>query len=95
LAGNVDDFRIYPSALSPQQIAFLATPASSKLTMTATNGNLVFSWETPGVNGAGTVLECNTNLDNSYGWVPAAGAGASPYTIPIPASGSVFYRIVP
>ena len=93
--GNVDDFRIYASALSAQQVASLATPASSELTIAATNGNLMFTWDTAGVNGAGTVLESNTNLDNPNGWIPVSGASASPYVIPIPASGSVFYRIAP
>jgi hypothetical protein len=95
LTGSVDDFRIYPSALSAQQVAVLATPASSELTMTETNGNLLFTWDNAGINSAGTVLESNTNLDNFNGWVPVACAGASPYTLPIPASGSVFYRVAP
>jgi hypothetical protein len=55
----------------------------------------MFTWDTAGVNGAGTVLESNTNLDNPNGWIPVSGASASPYVIPIPASGSVFYRIAP
>jgi hypothetical protein len=63
--------------------------------MTATNGNLVFSWDAAGVNGAGTVLESNTNLNNPNGWVPVTGAAANPYIVPIPASGNAFYRVVP
>ena len=95
LTGIVDDFRIYPSALSARQVASLAVPASSELTMDLTNGNFVFIWNIAGVNSAGTMLESNTNLDNPNGWVPVSGAGASPYIIPIPGSGSVFYRIAP
>jgi Concanavalin A-like lectin/glucanases superfamily len=95
LTGSVDDFRIYPSAMTPQQVASLVAPASSELTMTSTNGNLVFTWDTAGAGGAGTVLESNTNLDNPNGWAPVTGAGASPYVIPIPSSGGVFYPIAP
>lgn len=94
LTGSVDEFRIYPSALSAQQIASLAIPASSVLSMTATNGNLVFTWEVAGANGAGTMLESNTNLNNANGWMQVTGA-TSPYVVPIPASGNAFYRIVP
>ncbi|HEY1787729.1 MAG TPA: LamG-like jellyroll fold domain-containing protein, partial [Verrucomicrobiae bacterium] len=95
LTGSVDDFRIYPSALNAQQVATLATLPSSELTMTVTNGAFVFAWDTAGINGAGTVLESNTNLVNSNGWIPVSGAVASPYVVPIPASGNAFYRLVP
>jgi hypothetical protein len=63
--------------------------------MTLTNGDFVFTWNIAGVNGAGTLLESNTNLENFNGWVPVSGAGVSPYMIPISGSGSVFYRVAP
>jgi regulation of enolase protein 1 (concanavalin A-like superfamily) len=59
-----------------------------KLTLAPVGGNLKFTWN---VIGAG--LQSNPNLSNPAGWTPVAGASASPYSIPTPTSGSMFYRI--
>jgi hypothetical protein len=59
-----------------------------KLSVTRTGGNLTFNWN---VVGAG--LQSNTNLANPNGWTNEAGAATSPYVIPVPASGTKFYRI--
>jgi regulation of enolase protein 1 (concanavalin A-like superfamily) len=59
-----------------------------KLNVAKSGSNLRLTWN---VVGAG--LESNTNLAAGIGWVPVAGATASPYTIPVPATGQCFYRI--
>jgi hypothetical protein len=61
----------------------------------ATNGSLTLTWDNAGINGAGTVLESNTNLENLNGWIPIGGTVSSPYTFSIPSAGSVFYRTAP
>lgn len=60
-----------------------------KLTITPTSGNqLTFKWN---VVGAG--LQSNANLSNPNGWTTVTGAVTSPYVLPVPASGSMYYRI--
>ena len=59
-----------------------------KLNVTASSGNLTFTW-----NVVGTGLESNTDLSNPTGWTAVPSASASPYVISIPTSGSKFYRI--
>jgi len=58
-----------------------------KLNVASGGGNLTFTW-----NVAGGGLQSNTDLSNTAGWTPVAGA-TSPYVIPIPTSGGKFYRI--
>jgi hypothetical protein len=58
------------------------------LKVTAGGGNLTFTW-----NVAGAGLQSNTDLNNPAGWVNEGGATTSPYVIPIPTSGTKFYRI--
>lgn len=61
-----------------------------KVVLTSSGGNLHFAWN---VIGAG--LQSNPNLNNPAGWTPVAGASASPYSTPLPSTGSMFYRIAP
>jgi hypothetical protein len=56
--------------------------------VSAGGGNLTFTW-----NVAGAGLQSNTDLNNPTGWVNEGGATTSPYVIPIPTSGTKFYRI--
>ena len=56
--------------------------------VSAGGGNLTFTW-----NVAGAGLQSNTDLNNPAGWVNEGGATTSPYVIPIPTSGTKFYRI--
>jgi hypothetical protein len=58
------------------------------VSVNAAGGNLTFNW-----NIAGAGLQSNTNLANPSGWTNVVGAASSPYVIPIPTSGSKFYRI--
>lgn len=67
---------------------FSASLYVPKLNVAKTGSNLTFTW-----NVVGSGLESNPNLSNTNGWTPVAGVTASPYVIPIPASGSMFYRI--
>jgi hypothetical protein len=48
---------------------------------------LTFTW-----NATGGSLEFNTNLDNPNGWIMMT--NSSPYLIPLPISGSGFYRVL-
>jgi len=61
-----------------------------KLNVAKAGSNLTFSWN---VISAG--LQSSTNLADPNGWTPVTGATASPYVIPVPTSGSRFYRIAP
>lgn len=61
-----------------------------KLTVQSGGGNLTINW-----NVVGRGLQSNTNLLNSAGWTPVAAATASPYVIPVPKTGTLFYRIAP
>jgi hypothetical protein len=69
---------------------FSASLYVPKLSMAANGGNLTLTWSV-----AGAQLQSNPNLSNPNGWTAVAGASASPYVIPIPTSGNMFYRIVP
>lgn len=69
---------------------FSASLFIPKLGVVAGGGNLTFTWN---VVGAG--LQSNPNLSNPNGWTAVPGASASAYVIPIPTTGSMFYRIVP
>lgn len=59
-----------------------------KLTIGSSAGNLTLNWNVVGLG-----LQSNTNLQNNAGWTPVAGATASPYMIPVPKKGTLFYRI--
>ncbi len=69
---------------------FTASLFIPKLSVVASGGNLTLTWN---VVGAG--LESNTSLSNPNGWTAVPSASTSPYVIPIPTSGSMFYRIAP
>jgi hypothetical protein len=85
--GSVDDFRIYPSALSAAQVGALAI-GNVQFTVSQTNSNLTFNWNIPGLT-----LEANTNLNNPNGWIKINGANNSPYSMAVPTTGSTFYRV--
>lgn len=87
LTGSVDDFRIYPTALSAAQVGAMAI-GTVQLSVSVNNGNLTFNWNVPGLT-----LEVNTNLSNPNGWTRINDATSSPYMISVPASGSAFYRV--
>ncbi len=54
----------------------------------AAGGNLNFTW-----NVAGAGLQSTTNLSDPTSWTPVLDATNSPYGIPVPTSGTKFYRI--
>jgi len=54
----------------------------------AGGGNLNFTW-----NVAGAGLQSTTNLADPTSWTPVSDATNSPYVIPMPTSGTKFYRV--
>lgn len=61
-----------------------------KLNVAMSGNNLILTW-----NVLSSGLQSNTNLANPNGWVPVVGATQPSYSVPLPASGSLFYRIAP
>lgn len=60
-----------------------------QLSIGSDGSNLTLNW-----NVIGSGLESNTDLANSSGWTPVAGtANTDHYVVPLPATGSMFYRI--
>ncbi len=59
---------------------------SPKVKSAIGGGNLTLTW-----NVAGASLQSNTSLNNPAGWTNVS--GTSPYVIPMPTSGTRFYRI--
>ena len=60
------------------------------LQIAKSGGNLQLNW-----NVVSSGLLWSTNLANPNGWQPVAGVTGTSYTVPMPASGNLFYRIAP
>jgi len=99
---NIDEFRIYSGALSPDEVrAAQASGPNQVLTTNASinavmvGGNLTLSWP---VSAAGFVLQSRTNLvSGSWQMVPSPAAQivGSQWQITVPNSGgNMFYRLV-
>jgi hypothetical protein len=99
---NIDEFRIYSGALSPDEVhAAQASGPNQVLTTNASinavmvGGNLTLSWP---VTAAGFTLQSRTNLvSGSWQMVPSPAAQivGSQWQITIPNSGgTIFYRLV-
>jgi hypothetical protein len=87
--GFLDDFLIYNRVLSANEIAELAGRViAPTLSFRVASGGLTLSWSQTGF-----VLQQNSNLTNAVGWTNVANGDVSPVVIPLPPTGTSFYRL--
>lgn len=82
----------YLPATNPQLTAALsAAQGGGQGNQGSQTNQILLSW----TNGAGYVLQSNTNLVNQSGWVNVSNGGSSPATLPVPtgSAGQSFYRL--